>query len=269
MEANRITAPRRGSLRTVIDRVRALGRRADGLPQPSASRSPLEQAVGAVDLLAHVDRELHFLYVSEASLRFIGYHREYLQTITLHDLVAPADVERLDALLARASRHRRRRKGDARPDQVADLSGHGRVARRAQQPRRRRRLCDCRLRRVGLARHRRAPDPCAAPRPPDGPRQSVRADAGAARRPAAGRRARHAGRPAAARHRRLSAREPRARLRRRRRDAARNRAASVEHRDPGRDGSRGSPATNSPFWCPPRRPARTRPPPPRRWRGAC
>jgi diguanylate cyclase (GGDEF)-like protein len=103
MEANRITAPRRGSLRTVIDRVLALGRRADGLPPPSASRSPLEQAVGAVDLLAHVDRKLHFLYVSEASLRFIGYHREYLQTITLHDLVAPADVERLDALLARAS----------------------------------------------------------------------------------------------------------------------------------------------------------------------
>ncbi|MGF6644874.1 putative bifunctional diguanylate cyclase/phosphodiesterase [Paraburkholderia sp. GAS82] len=103
MEANRITAPRRGSLRTVIERVRALGRRPEGLPQPSASRSPLEQAVGAVDLLAHVDRELRFLYVSEASLRFIGYHREYLQTITLHDIVAPADAERLDALLARAS----------------------------------------------------------------------------------------------------------------------------------------------------------------------
>ncbi|MDR6447207.1 diguanylate cyclase (GGDEF)-like protein [Paraburkholderia terricola] len=63
----------------------------------------LEQVVGAVDLLAHVDRELRFIYVSDASLRFIGYHREYLETVTLHELVAPADVARLDALLARAA----------------------------------------------------------------------------------------------------------------------------------------------------------------------
>ncbi|NMM03695.1 sensor domain-containing phosphodiesterase [Paraburkholderia sp. RP-4-7] len=104
MEANRITAPRRGSLRTVIDRVRAFGRRAHSKPQARASRTAqLEQVVGAVDLLAHVDHELHFLYVSDASLRFIGYHREYLETITLHDLVAPADVPRLDALLTRAT----------------------------------------------------------------------------------------------------------------------------------------------------------------------
>ncbi|MFL6701120.1 MAG: putative bifunctional diguanylate cyclase/phosphodiesterase, partial [Paraburkholderia graminis] len=33
----------------------------------------------------------------------IGYHREYLETITLHELVAQADVARLDALLVRAS----------------------------------------------------------------------------------------------------------------------------------------------------------------------
>ena len=103
MEANRITAPRRGSLRTVIDRIRAFGRRADGKPQFGSSRTAqLEQVVGAVDLLAHVDSDLRFLYVSDASLRFIGYHREYLETITLHDLVAPADVPRLDGLLARA-----------------------------------------------------------------------------------------------------------------------------------------------------------------------
>ncbi len=103
MEANRITAPRRGSLRTVIDRLRTFGRRADDKPQTGASRAAqLEQVVGAVDLLAHVDSDLRFLYVSDASLRFIGYHREYLETITLHDLVAPADVPRLDALLARA-----------------------------------------------------------------------------------------------------------------------------------------------------------------------
>jgi diguanylate cyclase len=104
MEANTITAPHRGPFRTVVDRIRALGRRAR--PTPTASHGKgahLEHAAGAVDLLAHVDRELHFLYVSDASLRFIGYHREYLQTITLHDIVAPADVPRLDALLARAS----------------------------------------------------------------------------------------------------------------------------------------------------------------------
>ncbi|CAB3729358.1 hypothetical protein LMG24238_05578 [Paraburkholderia sediminicola] len=104
MEANRITAPRRGSLRTVIDRFRAFGRHAPGKPQTGASRTAqLEQVVGAVDLLAHIDEGLRFLYVSDASLRFIGYHREYLETITLHDLVAPADVPRLDALLTRAT----------------------------------------------------------------------------------------------------------------------------------------------------------------------
>ncbi|CAE6735732.1 MULTISPECIES: putative bifunctional diguanylate cyclase/phosphodiesterase [Paraburkholderia] len=104
MEANRITAPRRGSLRTVIDRFRAFGRHAPGKPQAGVSRAAqLEQVVGAVDLLAHIDESLRFLYVSDASLRFIGYHREYLETITLHDLVAPADVPRLDALLTRAT----------------------------------------------------------------------------------------------------------------------------------------------------------------------
>src|ERR1700733_10577637 len=104
MEANRITAPRRGSLRPVIHRLRAFGRRVDGTQQTGASRAAqLEQVVGAVDLLAHVDAALRFVYVSDASLRFIGYHREYLETIALHDLVAPADVPRLDALLARAS----------------------------------------------------------------------------------------------------------------------------------------------------------------------
>ncbi len=101
MEANSVTAPRRGPLRTVIDRLRALGRRSDGQAAGS-SRLRLEHTVGAVDFLAHVDRDLKFLYVSDASLRFIGYHREYLQTITLHDLVAPGDVAKLDALLGRA-----------------------------------------------------------------------------------------------------------------------------------------------------------------------
>ncbi|WP_027213316.1 putative bifunctional diguanylate cyclase/phosphodiesterase [Burkholderia sp. WSM2232] len=111
MEANRITAPRRGSLRTVVDRLLGLGRRVEDKPQAGPPVTPpaalpaapqLEQVVGAVDLLAHVDSELRFLYVSDASLRFIGYHREYLETITLHELVAEADTARLDALLERA-----------------------------------------------------------------------------------------------------------------------------------------------------------------------
>ncbi|MEX3764155.1 putative bifunctional diguanylate cyclase/phosphodiesterase [Paraburkholderia phenoliruptrix] len=104
MEANRITAPRRGSLRTVVDRLLGRGRRVEDTPQAEPPALPqLEQVVGAVDLLAHVDNELRFIYVSDASLRFIGYHREYLETITLHELVAQTDTARLDALLARAS----------------------------------------------------------------------------------------------------------------------------------------------------------------------
>ncbi|WP_082709933.1 cyclic di-GMP phosphodiesterase CdpA [Burkholderia sp. TSV86] len=66
-------------------------------------QSWLEQTVGAVDFLAHVDRDLRFLYVSDASLRFIGYHRDYLHTLTLRDLIHDEDTAALDALLARAS----------------------------------------------------------------------------------------------------------------------------------------------------------------------
>ena len=108
MEATRITPARRGLLRTAIDRFRAARQPARATVAPAASGSPgashgLEQAAHAVDFLAHVARNLTFLYVSEASLRFIGYHREYLQTVTLHELVAPGDVARLDAALRRAN----------------------------------------------------------------------------------------------------------------------------------------------------------------------
>ncbi|SDH63920.1 diguanylate cyclase/phosphodiesterase [Paraburkholderia steynii] len=107
MEATRITPARRGLLRTAIDRFRAARQPARATVAPGASGAPgashgLEQAAHAVDFLAHVARNLTFLYVSEASLRFIGYHREYLQTVTLHELVAPGDVARLDAALRRA-----------------------------------------------------------------------------------------------------------------------------------------------------------------------
>ncbi len=66
-------------------------------------RTWLEQTVGPIDFLAHVDRELRFLYVSEASLRFIGYHRDYLRTLTLRDLIPEQDTATLDTLLARAT----------------------------------------------------------------------------------------------------------------------------------------------------------------------
>ncbi|MFP3615788.1 PAS domain-containing protein, partial [Paraburkholderia sp. SIMBA_050] len=47
---------------------------------------------------------LRFLYVSDASLRFIGYHRDYLHTLTLRDLIAEQDTATLEGLLARAAR---------------------------------------------------------------------------------------------------------------------------------------------------------------------
>ncbi|WP_109483653.1 sensor domain-containing phosphodiesterase [Paraburkholderia sp. C35] len=107
MEATRITPARRGLLRTAIDRFRAVRQPARPTVAADAPAAPavangLEQAALAVDFLAHVARNLTFLYVSAASLRFIGYHREYLQTVTLHELVAPSDVARLDAALRRA-----------------------------------------------------------------------------------------------------------------------------------------------------------------------
>ncbi len=118
MEANRITAPRQGTLRTVFDRLRALTRRRGGdtrfgeVPEPipapasanaDASSRAFERTAGTVDFLVHVDLNLRFLYLSDATLRFAGYHREYLQGATLHDLVASADLARLDALIARAA----------------------------------------------------------------------------------------------------------------------------------------------------------------------
>src|SRR5215472_6107760 len=105
MEANRNTAPRRGWLRTAFERLRA-ARTPRGAQAQAAGAGVaalgLEQTVGAVDFLAHVDRDLRFLYVTDASLRFIGYHREYLETISLHDIVATADSARLEAVLTRA-----------------------------------------------------------------------------------------------------------------------------------------------------------------------
>ncbi|TKC86769.1 EAL domain-containing protein [Trinickia terrae] len=105
MEANRINAPRRPSWRAAIDKLRSRPGEAEGpAPDPAgaAAQARLEETVGAVDFLAHIDLSQRFLYVSDASLRFIGYRREYLQTIALHDLVPASETAVLDALLARA-----------------------------------------------------------------------------------------------------------------------------------------------------------------------
>jgi diguanylate cyclase (GGDEF)-like protein len=71
---------------------------------PPAHPSPLpaEAALTAVDFLAHVDAALRVGYVSEGSVEFLGYHRDYLSSLTLHELVPSNEVDALDALAARA-----------------------------------------------------------------------------------------------------------------------------------------------------------------------
>ena len=118
MEANRYSAPRQRTRRVVSGWLRSLWprrARAAGTGSPSAGRPAhagsaapaalvAEATAGVVDFLVHVDLHLRFLYVSDASLRFTGYHREFLLGATLHDLVAPADAARVDALFARATK---------------------------------------------------------------------------------------------------------------------------------------------------------------------
>lgn len=109
MQAKSIGAPRRSAWRAALDLLRgrmepvqppAVRQPADG--EHDAWRLQLEETLGAVDFLAHVDDDQRFLYVSEASLRFIGYRREYLQTVTLHELVPSGETAALNTLLARA-----------------------------------------------------------------------------------------------------------------------------------------------------------------------
>ncbi|MGN6649017.1 PAS domain-containing protein, partial [Trinickia sp.] len=108
MQAKPIGAPRRSAWRAALDLLRGRAGRAhahtvDADDVRSALTLQLEKTLGAVDFLAHVDHQLHFRYVSDASLRFIGYRREYLQTVTLHELVPSGETAVLDALLARAA----------------------------------------------------------------------------------------------------------------------------------------------------------------------
>ncbi|WP_206952733.1 putative bifunctional diguanylate cyclase/phosphodiesterase [Trinickia acidisoli] len=109
MQAKPTGAPRRSAWRAALDllRGRAGSLRthagvSDSGGEHDAFTRQLENTLGAVDFLAHVDGNLRFLYVSDASLRFIGYRREYLQTVTLHELVPSGEVAALDALIARA-----------------------------------------------------------------------------------------------------------------------------------------------------------------------
>jgi diguanylate cyclase len=62
----------------------------------------LEAALGAVDFLAQLDDALRVTSVSDASIAFIGYHRDYLSMLTLHDLVPSDEADELNALIARA-----------------------------------------------------------------------------------------------------------------------------------------------------------------------
>ncbi|WP_284507733.1 bifunctional diguanylate cyclase/phosphodiesterase [Caballeronia sp. GACF4] len=65
-------------------------------------QSVLMLALGAVDFLAQLDDALRFRQVSDASIEFIGYHRDYLSMLTLHDLVPSEEADELHALIARA-----------------------------------------------------------------------------------------------------------------------------------------------------------------------
>ena len=69
--------------------------------EPAASAA-IETTLAAVDFLAQVDASLRFCYVSAGSIDFLGYHRDYLSTLTLHELVPSDETAELDALVARA-----------------------------------------------------------------------------------------------------------------------------------------------------------------------
>ena len=110
MQAKPIGASRRSAWRAALALLRGRAGRARAhadAPDVGSERGALslqlEKTLGAVDFLAHVDSHLRFLYVSDASLRFIGYRREYLQTVTLHELVPSGEVATIDALIARAA----------------------------------------------------------------------------------------------------------------------------------------------------------------------
>ena len=61
-----------------------------------------EHTVEGIDFLAQVDTELRFTYISEAGLRFMGYHRAFLEATSLTALVPDADAALLSDAIAQA-----------------------------------------------------------------------------------------------------------------------------------------------------------------------
>jgi diguanylate cyclase len=89
--------------------LRRQGGRIGGSPDddaPAASPEPYvlgEHTVAGIDFLAQVDNQLRFTYISDAGLRFMGFHRAFLEATSLSALVPDADA----ALLADAISHAR------------------------------------------------------------------------------------------------------------------------------------------------------------------
>ncbi|MDR5737974.1 MULTISPECIES: GGDEF domain-containing protein [unclassified Caballeronia] len=120
MQANRINDSRRAPWRIALDALRRAwggaaqahhetderARPVDDAPAPATvrpARAPeFEPTLAPVDFLAQLDDALRFQYVSDASIDFIGYHRDYLNMLTLHDLVPSEEADELNALIARA-----------------------------------------------------------------------------------------------------------------------------------------------------------------------
>ncbi len=67
-----------------------------------ASLVARDATLDAIDFLAQVDASLRIEYVSAAGVEFLGYHRDYLTSLTLHELVPADESADLDALVARA-----------------------------------------------------------------------------------------------------------------------------------------------------------------------
>jgi len=108
MDANWFQRSKQAPLRTAFDKFRELTRDLSG-GKPSNQPHSMQQALTdhtqnaptsferVIDFLARINSDGRFTYVSEQALGFIGYHREYLETIALTDLVSGQEVLALNA----------------------------------------------------------------------------------------------------------------------------------------------------------------------------
>ncbi|MEJ0002435.1 MAG: GGDEF domain-containing protein [Pararobbsia sp.] len=86
------------------------GRIDDGYGPPPGSIRPAsdepyvlgEHTIAGIDFLAQVDTQLRFTYISEAGLRFMGFHRAFLEATSLTALVPDADAALLADAIAQA-----------------------------------------------------------------------------------------------------------------------------------------------------------------------